>query len=194
MLLTQLLSQYGYLAVFVGSVLEGETVLILAGFAAQQGYLSFPIVVMLALCGGTLGDQFFFFLGRYYGASLLSRFPSLSVRAQPVNQLIQRYHASLIIGVRFMYGLRIVGPITIGMSNVAAWRFTLFNILGAAVWAMLIAGAGYLFGQPLQWMLKNIIQCEKLALLLAVVLAVVFGSVRWVRFHRRQVKKAYENT
>jgi len=102
MLLTQLLSQYGYLAVFVGSILEGETVLILAGFAAHQGYLSFPIVVMLAFCGGTMGDQMYFFLGRYYGSSILSRFPSLSVRAQPVNRLIQRYHASLIIGVLCM--------------------------------------------------------------------------------------------
>jgi membrane protein DedA with SNARE-associated domain len=193
MLLTELLSQYGYLAVFVGSMLEGETILILAGFAAYQGYLSFPIVVMLAFCGGTMGDQIYFFLGRYYGASLFSRFPSLSVRAQPVNQLIQRYHASLIVGVRFMYGLRIVGPITIGMSDVAAWRFALFNILGASVWAMLIAGAGYLFGPSLQWMLENIIQYEKLALLLIVVVAVVFGSLRWLRLRRRKIEKAYDS-
>jgi membrane protein DedA with SNARE-associated domain len=193
MLLTQLLSQYGYLAVFVGSILEGETVLVLAGFAAHQGYLSFPIVVMLAFCGGTMGDQIYFFLGRYYGTSLLTRFPSLSVRAQPVNQLIQSYHASLIVGVRFMYGLRIVGPITIGMSNVAAWRFALFNMLGASVWAMLIAGAGFLFGPSLQWMIKNIMQYEKWALLLIVFVAVVFGSVRWLRLHRRKIVKAYDN-
>lgn len=185
MLLTQLLSQYGYLAVFVGSVLEGETILILAGFAAYQGYLSFPVVVTLAFCGGTLGDQIFFFLGRYYGAPLLSRFPSLSVRAEPVNQLIQRYHAGLIVGVRFMYGLRIAGPISIGMSNVGAWRFVLFNLLGAAVWAMLIAGAGFLFGQPLQWMLTNIKQYEKMAVLLTVVVAIGFGLVRWLHLRRQ---------
>ena len=185
MLLTQLLSQYGFLAVFVGSVLEGETVLVLAGFAAHQGYLSFPLVVTLAFCGGTLGDQIFFFLGRYYGTPLLSRFPSLSVRAQPVNQLIQRYHAGLIVGVRFMYGLRIVGPISIGMSDVGAWRFVLFNLLGAAVWAMLIAGAGFLFGQPLQWLFTDIKQYEKMALFLTIVTAVVFGLVRWMRLRRR---------
>jgi membrane protein DedA with SNARE-associated domain len=187
MLLTQLLSQHGYLAVFVGSILEGETVLILAGFAAHQGYLSFPIVVMLAFCGGTMGDQMYFFLGRYYGSSILSRFPSLSVRALPVNRLIQSYHASLIIGVRFMYGLRIVGPITIGMSDVVAWRFLLFNMLGASVWAMLIAGAGYLSCPSLQWVLKNIMQYEKISILLFVVAAVVFGSVRWLRLRCQKV-------
>ena len=158
---------------------------ILAGFAANQGYLPFPVVVTLAFCGGTLGDQIFFFLGRYYGAPLLSRFPSLSVRAEPVNQLIQRYHASLIVGVRFMYGLRIAGPISIGMSDVEAWRFVLFNLLGAAVWAMLIAGAGFLFGQPLQWMFTNIKQYEKMALLLTVVVAIGFGLVRWLHLRRQ---------
>ncbi|MCX5884278.1 MAG: hypothetical protein NTU74_21540 [Deltaproteobacteria bacterium] len=75
--------------------------------------------------------------------------------------MIQRYHASLIVGVRFMYGLRIADPISIGMSDVEAWRFVLFNLLGAAVWAMLITGAGFLFGQPLQWMFTNIKQYEK---------------------------------
>ena len=64
MTLTELVAQYGYLAVFAGAFLEGETVLILAGFAAHQGYLSFFWVVALAMCAGTLGDQTCFFLGR----------------------------------------------------------------------------------------------------------------------------------
>jgi membrane protein DedA with SNARE-associated domain len=185
MLLTQLLSHYGYLAVFVGSVLEGETILILAGFAAHQGYLSFPLVVTLAFCGGTLGYQIFFFLGRYYGVSLLSRFPSIAIRAQTVNRLIQRYHAGLIVGVRFMYGLRIAGPILIGMSDVCAWRFVLFNLLGASVWAMLIAGAGFMFGQSLQWLFADIKQYEKMALFLIVVVAVIFGLLHRLRLRRR---------
>src|SRR5688572_33421924 len=41
-MLTQLLDHYGYLAVLVGTVLEGETILILGGFAAHQGYLHLP--------------------------------------------------------------------------------------------------------------------------------------------------------
>ena len=45
MSLPQLLTDYGYWAVFVGSLLEGETILILAGFAAHRGYLSLPLVM-----------------------------------------------------------------------------------------------------------------------------------------------------
>ena len=36
MTLTQLVADYGYLAVLAGALFEGETVLLLAGFAAHQ--------------------------------------------------------------------------------------------------------------------------------------------------------------
>ena len=88
MSLAQLLADYGYLAVFIGCLLEGETILVLAGFAAQQGLLSLPIVVTLAFVGGTLGDQIFFFIGKRYGESLLRRLPRFTSTAQRVNRLL----------------------------------------------------------------------------------------------------------
>lgn len=149
----QLLADYGYIGLFAGSLLEGETVLVLAGFAAHQGHLSLPWVVAVAFCGGTLGDQIFFFVGRRYGESLLRHLPRLARNAERVNRLLLRHHAGLIIGVRFMYGFRIIGPIVIGMSRVSAGRFLLFNLLGAAIWSVAIAGVGFFFGHALQWLL-----------------------------------------
>lgn len=139
MTLTQLVADYGYLAVFAGALFEGETVLLLAGFAAHQGYLSFPWIVLIAFCGGTLGDQLWLFMGRRYGTALLKRFPQLTPATQQVNRLMLRFQVGMIIGVRFMYGLRIAGPIAIGMSDVTTWRFILFNssptTLRHIVWA-----------------------------------------------------------
>lgn len=56
--LADLLREYGYYAVFLGTFLEGETVLVMAGFAAHSGYLQLPWVI--AVAGGTLGDQLYF--------------------------------------------------------------------------------------------------------------------------------------
>jgi membrane protein DedA with SNARE-associated domain len=39
MTLESILDPYGYLAVLVGTFLEGETILVLGGFAAHRGYL-----------------------------------------------------------------------------------------------------------------------------------------------------------
>lgn len=181
MSLPQLLSEYGYLAVFVGSLLEGETVLVLAGFAAHQGYLSFYWIVLLAFCGGAMGDQFYFVLGRRYGEVLLRRFPRLSDPARRVTRHLLRYHEALIVGVRFMYGLRILGPIVIGMSDVPAWRFVILNAIGAAVWAVTITTVGFLFGQALQLLLADVAQYEALALLLIVAIGLLLGLVHWLR-------------
>ena len=43
-----LIESYGYLAVFVGAFLEGETILALAGLAAYRGYMDFKLVVLVA--------------------------------------------------------------------------------------------------------------------------------------------------
>lgn len=178
-----LLDQYGYAAVFVGSLLEGETILLLAGIAAHGGYLSFAAVVALAFCGGTIGDQVLFQLGRRYGNGLLLRSPKLALRTETVARLIERHQTVLIIGVRFMYGLRIVGPFTIGMSDVPLARFALFNMLGAALWAPLVVGAGYLFGHTLGWMIADLGRYEAIALVgvAAIAITAYFVQRRWRR-------------
>jgi membrane protein DedA with SNARE-associated domain len=155
MTLQQLIETYGYLAVFVGALLEGETVLMLAGFAAQRGYLELPWVITVALIGGFLGDQFYFFLGRRYGKRITARYPVVHERAAKVHEWLHRYHAPLIVGIRFMYGFRIIGPIVLGMGHVPALKFMALNFIGACLWAVLIAGAGYLFSEALDTLPAN---------------------------------------
>ena len=181
MSLMQLLTDYGYVAVFVGSLLEGETILILAGFAAHQGYLSLPLTVGIAFVGGTLGDQIFYWLGRLAGKPLFNHLPHAAARARRVNALLVRFDAALIVGIRFMYGLRILGPIVIGTSDVQPWRFVIFNIIGAAVWAPLIAGVGYLFGHTLAQFMPDFKQFEAGVIvgIISIVIAVGAGR-RWL--------------
>jgi membrane protein DedA with SNARE-associated domain len=178
MSLTDLLSQYGYFALFAGCLLEGETLLLLAGLAAHGGYLSLPIVIGVAFVGGTLGDQVGFFIGRRYGDSLLERWPSLNTPAARVRRLIDRHSALLIVGVRFMYGLRLVGPVVIGMSDVPVWRFVVFNLIGAAIWAVAVSSAGYFFGHAIEWLIVDLERLEKAALVCAVVVVAALLILR----------------
>jgi len=182
--LPALITQYGYFALFAGCLLEGETLLILAGLAANQGYLQLHWVILIALTGGFAGDQIYFWLGRRHGGWVLSRYPGLAPVFIRANELIARYHELLIFGVRFMYGLRTVGPVALGMSTVAAWRFVLFNALGAACWAVLIGGGSYLFGDALQFMLADIKKME--ITMFFVVLSASFLIWCWRRYKYRK--------
>jgi len=177
-----LIRSYGYLAVALGAFLEGETVLVIAGAAAYRAYLWLPAVIAVATVASFLGDQLYFFVGRRYGTRLLERFPSMRARAARVNALLERHHVPLILAIRFLYGLRIAGPIAIGMSGVSWRRFLVLNFAGATVWAIIIAGAGYGFGQGLAYALGGIDADE---IWLAAVL-LLSGTVWWL-FARRNL-------
>jgi len=191
-LLAQLLQQYGYLAVLAGAFLEGETILLIAGFAAHRGYLDFGGVVAVAAAGGFLGDQTFFWLGRLRGKAVLARWPKLlQMHAGKVNALLARHHSWIIVGIRFMYGLRVAGPVLIGMSEVGALRFAAFNLTGAILWAALISGAGYLFGQALELVLGNIRRYEELALAALVAVGILLWGYHRFRAWKRERSTEY---
>jgi len=175
--IARLVSDYGYLAVFVGSLLEGESILLLAAYAAHQGYLSLSLVVAVACCGAILGDQIFFYSGRWFGTAPLQRMPALQARAETVNRLLIRHHAGLIIGLRFAYGLRIAGPIVIGMSTLGWRRFLVLNVIGALIWAPLVAGVGYLFGHAMERLFIDFKEFEKFGLLILVLLIAIVSAV-----------------
>jgi membrane protein DedA with SNARE-associated domain len=151
-----LIEQYGYWAIAAGALLEGETVVALGGLAARLGHLKLPYVILVAALAGCCGDQLFFWLGRKNGARILARFEFVAARSAKLNAMIERYHEWVIVGVRFAYGIRIAGPILIGMSKVPGSRFVLFNAFGALLWAVLIATLGWAFGTAVEAMLGRL--------------------------------------
>lgn len=181
--LAALLQSYGYPLLAIGCLIEGETILALAGFAAHQGHLDFLTVVAIAALAGFAGDQGFFWLGRRRGAALLARFPKIARQRARIEPLIDRWHGGLIVMLRFTYGLRIAGPVVLGASGLAPWRFALFNAIGAALWAPLVAGAGWLFGHAMEALLGDIRRFELWAFAL---LALAAGALLLWRRHARR--------
>jgi membrane protein DedA with SNARE-associated domain len=176
--LGSLIETHGYWVLAAGCLLEGETVLVLAGLAAYRGYLDPLGVVAVASFMGFASDQFFFWLGRWRGMALLSRWPTVAAKAGRVHALVERYHATVIIGVRFAYGLRIAGPIFIGMSAVPGTRFVALNAIGAVLWACVVGGIGWLSGQAAESVFGSIRHLEVWLFVGLVVVALIVGLVR----------------
>jgi membrane protein DedA with SNARE-associated domain len=72
-LLEDLIRHYGYLTILVATVLEGETVVLLGGFAAHRGYLDLAGVMAAAFAGSVAGDQLYFEIGRRKGLAFIER-------------------------------------------------------------------------------------------------------------------------
>jgi membrane protein DedA with SNARE-associated domain len=183
-----LLTTYGYLAIMVGTFFEGETILVLGGLAAHSGYLALPLVILAAFIGSLGGDQLFFYVGRTHNQKILARRPQWKNRIDRVQRLLERFQTALMLGFRFIYGIRTITPFVIGMSSIPATRFTFFNTISALVWASIIGSGGYLFGSILEIILGDIKRYEFFILGAIVIIGMLFWAVRRGRYWKKRTR------
>ncbi|EBT7581230.1 DedA family protein [Salmonella enterica] len=172
------ITHYGYAALVIGSMAEGETVTLLGGVAAHQGLLKFPLVAAAVALGGMMGDQLLYLLGRCYGGKILRRFPRYHTKIRRAQKMIQRHPYLFVIGTRFMYGFRVVGPLLIGASRLPPKIFLPLNIVGALIWALLFTSLGYLGGEVIAPWLHDLDQHLRHGVWLILAIVLVVG-VRW---------------
>lgn len=158
-----LLARYGYLAVLVGTMLEGETVVLVAGFLAHQGHLSVPWIITFAVIGSSISDQGLFFLARFRGMKFLNRFPKARNKATAMVAKMRHRPAALIafaLLFRFLYGFRNIAPLFLGLSNIPTLRFVFLNALGAVLWAVCFCLGGYFFAAALSTAVDSLARYE----------------------------------
>ncbi len=180
-------SHFGLIIVFVGALLEGETVILLAGVLCHRGALSFEWIVIAAALGAFVGDQLWFYIGRRYGRDALTRFPRLTKHADRLLPMLKEKSDWIALGSRFVYGTRTVAPMLLGMHDYPPIRFALINSVSASLWATLGVGAGYLLGAGAEQLFGRIKHIEQLLLVI-----VLLMLVRWWYRHRNLKRTSKE--
>ena len=182
----QLITAYGYLAILIGTFFEGETILIMGGFLAHRGYLHLPWVIMVAFAGSLAGDQLFYYVGRWKGASVLAKRQAWQRKVGRLHGLLRDHRLPVIIGFRFLYGLRMAAPFLIGTSGVPPGQFLVLNGIGAAIWSMVMGCLGYTVGLTIELLLAEAKHYEMLILGAMVVIGLVVWLVHFLRERTRQ--------
>jgi membrane protein DedA with SNARE-associated domain len=183
--LEHLISQYGVLAVFLGAAFEGETAVFLGGVFAHRHFMSWWEAATAAAIGSFAADQAWFFAGRYANRlALVQRFLKTDA-AQKVSQLLEAHPTGFILAFRFIYGMRTVSPIAIGLSSVPALRFVILNFIAAVVWAVLITSIGYLFGNAVE-LLFGRLRLHLHMLIAIAAIAVILAALAYLI--RRQIR------
>lgn len=184
--LAEFIQQYGYLAILIGTFLEGETILVLGGLAAHLGLLELQWVILSAFTGSLTGDQLYYYIGRRYGPRIIAKRLSWQANADKVYRLLHRHQNFLILTFRFYYGLRNVTPFVIGASQVSRLRFFVLNVIGAAIWAVTLGWIGYLFGEAFRLFIVDV----KHYGMIAVGVLVAVGFAIWIITRVRQRRRA----
>lgn len=180
------IEQYGYAAVLIGTFFEGETILVIAGFLSHQGYLTLRGVIAAAFTGAMLGDQLYFYVGRWKGPELLATRPRLQTHSQRVERFLHKHQVWLILCFRFVYGIRTVTPLILGASKINAGRFFILNVTGALLWAVTVGLAGYYLGSALEAALGRVKDYELLVIGILAGGALALWTVHFLLRRRRK--------
>jgi membrane protein DedA with SNARE-associated domain len=177
-------ANYGYYAILLFTFLEGETILVLGGYAARGGHLDLPLVMLCAFVGSLVGDQLWFYVGRRGGRALLARRPAWQPAMTRINRHLERHQWWFILSFRFLYGLRTVAPFAIGMSSVKGTTYALLNVVAAAVWAIAVALLGYLLGDAIHAVLRGVKHVEHWVIAGLALAGLALWAWRWGRSRR----------
>jgi membrane protein DedA with SNARE-associated domain len=181
------LVKYGYFGIAIGAFIEGETILLLAGYAAQQGLFDVRLVLLLGFVGAFEGDQLWFYLARRHGGQWLARRPDLAAKATAATRLLERHATLFILSFRFIYGLRNLGAVAVAVSDVTTRRFVALNAAAALLWSVLVIGAGYVFGEAAAALLDQLAGLQKQILVIAGLVA--FAAVASIVLRRWLLRK-----
>jgi membrane-associated protein len=172
---------------FLGLVVPGETAVIIGGVVAHAGGLPLWAVMVAAALGAVVGDQVGFLVGRRYGPGMLERLPRKLRSPEHIGRtldLIARRGAFAVVLGRWTAAFRALVPGIAGMSKMRRVEFTIANVVGGVVWAVLVAGGGFLAGASYR------VLEQRLGLVSGLLLAVFVGVIvvvviRYRRHHRR---------
>lgn len=173
----ELIRDYGYYAIVVGTFFEGELVMLAAGMAACAGLLSLPGVILAGMAGIFVSDTFCFLLGRFAGERLKGWFPRLHARLVGVFKLIERHDEKLVICFQFFPGLCTVTPVAFGMSRISMPRFMALDFVGNAFWTLVFSLGGYAFGSAFERLVREAREWQWLACSVAVVVGLTTWQV-----------------
>ncbi|MDR1609236.1 MAG: DedA family protein [Holosporales bacterium] len=145
--ISELIREWGYWAVFVGALFEGEIVLVTASAFAACGHLEISKVFFIALLTTIVADQILFWIGYNVGTDwIIRRIPKLEKSRERVFVLLHKMDILFIFAFRFIYGIRTISPLIIGSAKVKPPRFIIYNILSGLCWASVGCFLGYTVG------------------------------------------------
>ena len=154
------LGHWGYLVIFLAAMLEsaaflgllipGESLALVAGFFAAQGLLDLDGLIVIVVIGAILGDSIGYEMGRRMGRPALERYGSRvglnTARIEKSEAFFRQHGGKAILLGRFVGFARALVPFLAGSSQMPYRQFLPYNALGAAIWAPAVLLLGYFLG------------------------------------------------
>ena len=151
----ELLKEYGYIILFVWCIMEGEMALIMAGILAHTTHMHIALAIFVAGLGGFVGDQIYFYLGRYNKKYIAKRLHTQRRKFAVAHIMLKKYGWPIIFLQRYMYGFRVIRPLCIGLTGYDAKKYAFINLISAWCWAAITTIPAWILGEHILVLLQK---------------------------------------
>lgn len=132
-------------------ILPGDSLLFALGAlcAVENAYLSYPLLGILLITAGILGDATNYTIGRYFGPRVFRSKTSFLFNERHLataQRFYDKHGGKTIILARFMPIIRTFAPFVAGVGEMKYPRFAAYNVIGAVAWVGIFLTAGFWFG------------------------------------------------
>ncbi len=149
------LESYGYLVVFLapltentlflGALIPGTLIMLLAGLGARDGLINIWPAIGLGVLGAMIGDTISYGMGRF-GWRWLGPESSLVRWAERMREPLLEHSVWLVLSYHFAGYSRLVGPAASGFIRMPLLRWMLLDYIGVTLWVIFFIMGGYLLG------------------------------------------------
>ena len=186
-----LLKEYGYVILYFWSILEGESGIIITSIiSTNTDELNIFLIVFVAALGGFTGDQIYFLITRYNRKIVHKKLYRQRRKFALAHILLRKYGWLIIFCQRFLYGLRIVMPMAIGLTSYKYKTYVIINFISSLVWATIIATLASIFKDHIM-NIFNVLK-SNWPITLIVVLVIIYAVLYYFR-HKTKRKPRFED-
>jgi len=131
---------------FIGAIIPGTLVMLLAGIAVSDGSISYWYAIPLATLGAMIGDTISYSMGRW-GASRLGQESRMVKWAEDMREPLMKHSPWLILSYHFAGYSRLIGPAAAGFLRMPMLRWMLFDYVGVFIWVFTFITGGWLIAE-----------------------------------------------
>ncbi len=191
--IVEFIKDWGYIAVFLGALVEGESIVLTASALAYAGFLDIYMVAAVAFFSTVFAEQSCYLIGRHYGPGLFDKFPRFKPAADKAFSILKRIDVWFILTCRFIYGIRTVSPLVIGASGIPLKKFIPLNILAAGIWASISCAGGYYLGEVIMENADIIKQLsQNVGRIVLAIFVIVAGMITFIKYRKNSNKNLSE--
>ncbi len=169
----ELIREWGYIILFLYSFGGGFLALAVAGVLSYTGDLNIVASIIVAGSANFVGDQFLFTLARnnkQYAKTMMGKYGRKVALA---HLLMRRYGSPVVFIQKYIYGIKTLIPLAMGLTKYSLKKFTVFNAVATVVWALVVGYASFYMGEVIL-NLADDFKMYGIALVIAIIVAVSY--------------------